>query len=425
MVYVLNKDGKPIMPTTRHGKVRRLLKEGKAHVVSTVPFTIQLDYESDEKLQEIKLGVDIGSVYVGLSASTTSKELYAAQVELRSKEIPGLMLSRLESRRTRRNRKTRYRKPRFNNRRRPDGWLTPTSRNRMDEHMKAIRRVYTILPISGITVEVAPFDIQKINNPDIQGEEYQQGELLDFENAKEYVLIRDRHKCQHCGGESGCKTLHVHHIQYRSQGGTNRVKNLITLCEDCHKKLHNGEFVLNVGRLRSFKNETSASTIGKPLVKRLREEYDNVRYTYGYMTRTMRLRYNINKSHTSDAFVIAGNYSAERLGGYYQYRLTRRHTRSLHKQVPTKGGIRAALTTSRMIGNSGLQKGDLVLWNGVKGFISGSSHSRVYLKDINGNLLTRGLNSKGKMSSFTVRTADVKLLRKMHGSHMLQYTIDD
>ena len=425
MVYVLNKDGKPIMPTTRHGKVRRLLKEGKAHVVSTVPFTIQLDYDSDENLQEIKLGVDIGSVFVGLSASTTSKELYAAQVELRSKEIPALMLSRLESRRTRRNRKTRYRKPRFDNRRRPNGWLTPTSRNRMDEHMKAIQRAHTILPISSITIEIAPFDTQKLKNPDIQGEEYQQGELLGFENAREYVLIRDRHTCQHCKGESGCKTLHVHHITYRSQGGTDMVNNLITLCEDCHRKLHDGEFELNVRRINSFKNQTSVSTIGKPLFKNLKELYPNVIYTYGYITKAMRLRNGISKSHTSDAFVIAGNYSAERLGGYYQYRLNKRHTRSLHKQVPKKGGIRQAMTTSHIIGNSRLQKYDLVLWNGMKCFISGSSHNRLYLKDINGNLLTKRLNAKGKMTSFPVKSSDVKFLRRMHGSHMLQYTIGE
>jgi len=424
MVYVLNKDGKPIMPTTRHGKVRRLLKEGKAHVVSTVPFTIQLDYVSGENLQEINLGVDTGSRYIGLSASTSSKELYAAQVELRSKEIPGLILSRRESRSTRRNRKTRYRKPRFDNRKRPNGWLTPTSRNRFDEHMKAIQRVHKILPVSNITIEIAPFDIQKLQNPDIQGEEYQHGELFGFENAREYVLIRDRHECQHCHGESGCETLHVHHIQYRSQGGTDAVGNLITLCEDCHKKLHNGEFELNVKKLTSFKNQTSVSTIGKPVFWKVKELYGNVNTTYGYITKANRLRGGIEKSHTSDAFVMTGNLEADRLGGFYQYKLNRRHTRSLHRQVPQKGGIRKAETTSHMIGNSGLQKRDLVLWNGIKCFISGSSNGRVYLKDINGNYVTRKPNAKGKMTPFTVRTSDVRFLRRMHGSYLLQFTHD-
>ena len=422
MVYVLNKDGKPIMPTTRHGKVRRLLKEGKAHVVSTVPFTIQLNYISGENLQEINLGVDTGSRYIGLSASTSSKELYAAQVELRSKEIPDLILSRRESRRTRRNRKTRYRKPRFDNRKRPNGWLTPTSRNRFDEHMKAIQRVYKILPVSNITIEIAPFDTQKLKNPGIQGEEYQHGELFGFENAREYALIRDRHECQHCHGKSGCKTLHVHHIQYRSQGGTDAVGNLITLCEDCHNKLHNGEFELNLKKITSFKNQTSVSTIGKPVFWKAKELYGNVKTTYGYITKTNRLRGGIEKSHTSDAFVMAGNLNADRFGGFYQYKLNRRHTRSLHKQLPKKGGIRAATTATHTIGNSGLQKGDLVLWNGMKCFISGSSHNRLYLKDINGNLLTRKQNDNGKMISFTVRTADVKFLRRMHGSHLLQFT---
>ena len=424
MVYVLNKDGKPIMPTTRHGKVRRLLKEGKAHVISTIPFTIQLDYASDENLQEIKLGVDTGSRYIGLSASTSSKELYAAQVELRSKEIPELMLSRLASRRTRRNRKTRYRKPRFDNRRRQDGWLTPTSRNRLHEHEKAIQRVYNILPISSTILEIAPFDTQKIKNPEIQSEEYQHGELFGFENAREYVLTRDRHECQYCHGKSGCETLNVHHIKYRSQGGTDTVENLITLCEECHKRLHKGEFELNIKKLPSLKNQTSVSTIGKILFKKTKEAYGDVKTTYGYITKANRLRNGIEKSHTSDAFVIADNTSAERLGGYYQYKLNRRHTRSLHKQVPKKGGMRQAITTSHIIGKSRLQKGDLVLWNGIECFISGSSNGRLYLKDINGNFVTRKPNGKGKMTPFTVRSADVKFLRRMHGSHLLQFTYE-
>ena len=115
MVYVLNKDGQPLMPTSRYGKVRRLLKEGKAKVVKRCPFTIQLMYSSTNYTQPITLGVDAGSKHIGLSATTKEKELYASDVELRN-DIVDLLSARRELRRSRRNRKLRYRATRFNNR---------------------------------------------------------------------------------------------------------------------------------------------------------------------------------------------------------------------------------------------------------------------------------------------------------------------
>ena len=120
MVYVLDIEGKPLMPTERHGKVRRLLRDGKAHVIRLQPFTIQLDYESTTYKQEVSLGIDAGSVHIGVSATTEKKELFAAEVILRT-DIVKKLASRLEMRRARRNRKTRYRKPRFDNRRRKEG----------------------------------------------------------------------------------------------------------------------------------------------------------------------------------------------------------------------------------------------------------------------------------------------------------------
>lgn len=132
MVYVQDIDGKPMMPTTRHGKVRRLLKDNKAVVVNTCPFTIKLTYKTSDYKQEIVLGVDSGTKHVGLSATTKSKELYASEVILRS-DVVDLLSTRRGLRRTRRSR-LRYRKQRFNNRvnpRRMDGLL----------HLSAIRLI--------------------------------------------------------------------------------------------------------------------------------------------------------------------------------------------------------------------------------------------------------------------------------------------
>lgn len=182
MVYVQDIDGKPLMPTTRHGKVRRLLKANKAIVVNLCPFTIRLTYATSGYKQEIVLGVDAGTKHVGLSATTKSKELYSSEVILRS-DIVELLSTRRESRRTRRNR-LRYRKPRFENRVKSKrlGWVAPSVRHRIDAH---------ILPVSRVIVEVAQFDTQKIKNPEISGKEYQEGDQLGFWNVREYVLARD------------------------------------------------------------------------------------------------------------------------------------------------------------------------------------------------------------------------------------------
>lgn len=189
------------MPTKRHGKVRRLLRDGLAIVVRREPFIIRLTYDSTTYTQSVSLGIDAGTKHIGVSATTDSEELYAAQIELRT-DIVKLIATRKEQRRTRRNRKCRYRAPRFDNRRRSVGWLAPSIRQKVDSHLKVIRMVHSILPIGKTTIEVAQFDAQKIKNPEITGEEYQKGEQLGFWNIREYVLTRDGHQCQHCKGRS-------------------------------------------------------------------------------------------------------------------------------------------------------------------------------------------------------------------------------
>ena len=175
MVYVISQNGQPLMPTENHAKVRILLKNKKAKVIKRCPFTIQLLYDTTNYTQDITLGVDSGSKHIGLSATTRSKVLFESDVELRN-DIVNLLSIRRQNRRTRRNRKTRYRKPRFNNRRRKEGWLAPSVQNKVDSHLTVIRKVHEILPITKVIVEVASFDIQKIKNPTISGTEYQQGE---------------------------------------------------------------------------------------------------------------------------------------------------------------------------------------------------------------------------------------------------------
>ena len=386
MVYVLDIDGKPLMPTERHGKVRRLLRDGVAHVVRLQPFTIQLDYERTTYKQEVSLGIDAGSVHIGVSATTEKKELFAAEVVLRT-DIVKKLANRLEIRRTRRNRKTRYRKPRFDNRRRKEGWLAPSVRNKVESHLKVIHLVHSLLPVSRTIIEVAQFDAQKIKNDAIQGVEYQQGEQMGFWNVREYVLARDDHKCQHCKGKSGDKILNVHHLESRKIGG-NAPNNLITLCETCHKAYHHGEFLLKVKRGTSLRDAAVMNIMRRAVYNSAKTEFDNVYLTYGYITKHTRIDNGIEKSHCADAFCISRNVKAQRLDSFFKFRCLARHTRALHLCVPQKGGIRRRDIASHWIGKSRLQRYDSVEWNGLKCFIFGSTNGRLYLKDIDGNKVT-------------------------------------
>ena len=205
MVYVLDQEGRPLMPTNRHGKVKHLLREGKAKVVKRTPFTIQLLYESTHYTQDIILGVDAGSKTIGMSATTEKQEVFAAEVTPRN-DIVKLMSERRSLRRARRNRKTRYRPARFNNRvkSKHKGWLAPSVEVKIQEHITSIKRVLHLLPITKVIVETAEFDLQLLKaiengDPLPEGTDYQKGEQLGHYNLRQYILHRDDYTCQACG----------------------------------------------------------------------------------------------------------------------------------------------------------------------------------------------------------------------------------
>lgn len=382
MVYVQDIDGKPLMPTTRHGKVIQLLKDKKAVVINTCPFTIKLMYKTSDYKQEIVLGVDAGTKHVGLSATTKSKELYSSEVILRS-DIVDLLSTRRELRRTRRNR-LRYRKPRFDNRikSKRTGWVAPSVRHRIDAHIRVIDNVCSILPISRIIVEVAQFDTQKIKNPNISGNEYQEGNQLGFWNIREYVLTRDGHKCQHCKGKSKDPILNVHHIESRKTGGDSP-SNLITLCETCHKEYHKGKIDLRVKRGKSLRDAAVMGIMKWKLYEELRSRYDNVSMTFGYITKHNRIKYGIEKSHISDAFVISKNFNALMLEYHYKVRLIRRHNRQIHKQKVLKGGVKKPNQSSFEV--FGFRLFDRVMFEGNCYFIFGRRKSGSFnIRDIDG-----------------------------------------
>lgn len=395
MVYVLNQAGVAIMPTENHAKVRVLLKQGKAKVVRRTPFTIQLLYSSTNYTQEITLGVDAGSKHIGLSATTKDKELYALDVELRN-DIVDLLSTRRQNRRTRRNRKTRYRKPRFSNRvaSKKEGWIAPSIKQKVDTHLTVIDKVHQILPVNKVIVETASFDIQKIKNPTISGNEYQQGEQLDFWNIREYVLFRDGHVCQCCKGKSKDKILNVHHIESRHTGG-DAPNNLITLCETCHKGYHNGTVKLpkTIHRGMSFRDAAFMGIMRWYLYTKLKAKYPNTSNTYGYITKNTRIESNLPKEHYIDARCISGNPSAKPLGYVFYQKKVRCHNRQIHKCKINKGGYRKRNQADYMV--KGFRLYDKVLWRNQECFIFGRrATGRMDLRMLDGTHLNASVGHK-------------------------------
>ncbi len=349
MVYVLSKNGKPLMPTKRYGKVRRLLKQKLARVVRREPFTIQLLYDTTEYTQDVVVGVDIGSKTVGISAVSEKEELFSAEITLRT-DVKGLLLDRRAYRKNRRYRKRRYRKPRFLNRRRPNAWLPPSIKWKVNAHLRIINFLSKILPISKIVVEIAPFDIHKIINPNVNGKEYQEGVQKGFWDVREYCLWRAGYRSE-ISGKQGI--LEVHHIIPRSQGGTDNPSNLIVLTLEEHKAIHKGKLKIpksKLEKIKILKDASHVSVIGWYIVNKLKEKY-NVEITYGSITKAKRMEIGLEKAHRNDAFVIAsGNKNIKRLNYWYIGRFFRRQNRSLHKAKPIKGGKRPVNTIKQAYG---------------------------------------------------------------------------
>ena len=326
MVYVLSKKGKPLMPTERHGKVRRMLKDGRARVIKARPFTIQLTYETTSYTQHITLGIDAGYQEIGLSAVSPGKELLSAGCTLLKGQVERNK-ERLMYRRQRRSR-LRYRKPRFNNRKKPEGWLAPSIQHKLDSHLRLVAWAKKLLFITDIVIEVASFDIQAIKNPGIQGKEYQQGEQYGFWNLREYILHRDGHQCQNLKCRNKNQVLQTHHIGFWKDDMTDRPGNIITLCDKCHRPENHKEGKFLWGwepKVKPFRAETFMSTVRWKIVNALK-----CRHTYGHITKSRRIGLKLEKSHANDAFVIAGG-SCQTRANTFSIEQVRRNNRSLGK----------------------------------------------------------------------------------------------
>ena len=393
-IYVLDKDGKPLMPTRRAGKVRRMLRDGRAVIAGHAPFTIRLAYATPGYVQPLVIGVDAGSEHVGISVSSATREVYAAQADLRT-DIPEKLATRREARRTSRSEKTRYRAPRFDNRHRPEGWLPPTTRQKVDSHVKIMQDVCKILPVKEVVIETAQFDMQKIKNPDICGEQYQQGDQLGFWNVREYVLWRDGHECQCCHGKSKDKILNVHHIESRKTGGDSP-DNLVTLCETCHNAYHTGKIELKLKRnFRSLRGAAMMNVMRWEVLRQAERTLDgiDVRNTYGYMTKSTRIRAGLAKSHVTDALCIAGHPQANRSEELLVCKQLRRHNRKVMKSNMLSGGRWKRNQAPREI--KGFRLWDTVEYNRINAYVHGRRNSGYFvIKDPEGETLSNSVSYK-------------------------------
>jgi len=401
MVYVLNIDANPLMPTERLGRVRHLLKERKAVIVNYHPFTIKLSYKCPDRTQEVSLGVDAGGKHVGLSATTKKKVLFEAQLELRD-DIVKKLATRREFRKNRRNRKTRYRKSRFLNRTGPkkEGWLAPSVRHKVESHFRWIARIQRFLPISHITIEVAQFDTQLLRAreqglPLPQGTDCQKGEQLGFWNVREYVLFRDGHRCRCCKGKSGDPVLNVHHIESRKTGG-DAPNNLVILCETCHMKYHRGEIKLpeSIKRGNSYRDAVFMGIVRKEVYRTLCKTLScSVSITYGYLTKNTRIKHGLPKEHAVDARCISGNPLAVNNGPTYLIKPLRHHNRQLHKASILKGGIRKNNQAPKEV--FGFRLMDTVRYDRQVCYVNGRRITGKFsLVDINGKVLADSASYK-------------------------------
>ncbi|MCM1220906.1 MAG: HNH endonuclease [Lachnospiraceae bacterium] len=354
VVYVLNRKGNPLMPTTRFGHIRRLLKSKQAVAVNNNPFTIRLKYETPDIIQPLTLGIDPGRENIGLAVSNGSNtSLFTAKVQTNNKSVTQNMTDRKQFRQARRrhHRQKKQRKAlrnntqlkngtpntlrnkklchsinisypgmekhithkvikgkeaKFNNRKRPEGWLTPSARNLIQIHTNLVKMIQSLLPISRIIIENNSFDFQKLENQNIQAWQYQKGNLYGFKSYKDYINQQQNNLCLLCKSRS---INQYHHIVPRSKNGSNTIANIAGLCSTCHQRVHTEEFYNNrlLKLKQGLKKQYSVCllNIALPYIIESLQQLLPITLTTGYQTSELRQKYNLPKDHHIDAYLIS------------------------------------------------------------------------------------------------------------------------
>jgi 5-methylcytosine-specific restriction endonuclease McrA len=312
LIFVLDSNQKPLTPC-KPSIAHKLLTANKAAVFRRYPFTIILKKIVMATPEPITLKIDPGSKTTGIALVQGEKVIWGAELTHRGQAIKASLQSRRSLRRGRRNRHTRYRQAMFLNRTRPKGWLAPSLQHRVETTLTWVKRLIKFAPISSIVQELVRFDLQQIENPEISGVEYQQGELIGYE-VREYLLNKWDRKCAYCGVEN--VPLQVEHIHPKAKGGTNRISNLCLACEKCNTKkgtqdieqfLSKKSDILRciLSQAKSpLKDAAAVNSTRWALFNQLKETGLPVSTDSGGLTKFNRTRLNLPKTHWIDAACV-------------------------------------------------------------------------------------------------------------------------
>ena len=377
-VFVLNKNRQPLDPC-KPVRARILLSSGKAKVYRRYPLTIILTEEIKQPItHNHQLKIDPGAKTSGLAIIQGKRVIWGAELTHRGFKIRDSLTSRRQLRRSRRNRKTRYRKPRFLNRTRPEGWLAPSLMSRVQNILTWVERLSRLCPITGISQELVRFDTQKLQNPEISGIEYQQGTLYGYE-LREYLLEKWNRKCAYCG-TTGTQ-LEIEHIKPLSKGGSDRVSNLAIACHPCNQAKSNQNIELFLSKKpsilrrilsqakRPLADAASVNTTRWKLYHDLKSTGLSVEVGSGGLTKFNRCRQNLPKTHWLDAanvgkvetlitevtlplIITAKGHGTRQLCRTNKYGFLTRHCSRIkfHKGFQTGDIVRAVVTKGKKIG---------------------------------------------------------------------------
>src|SRR6266571_1766413 len=356
-VYVRDQDSQPLMPCTP-AKARKLLRAGKARVVERCPFTIQLGWQCEGNVQEVRLGIDKGSHITGIACVGNSKVLLAAEIHHR-RDVKDKMDDRRDRRKSRRARKW-YRAKRFNNRAssKRSGRLPPSVKTNVEEVIRVGERIP--LPISSMVIEDVQVDLARLNDSTLRGSRYQDPTRLD-EDLRIACLTRDGYTCQQCSKRN--VRLEAHHLVFREHGGKDTLANLLTLCESCHRRLHKGKISLKVQGVSGHLDQIAQRTMqGKSYLYATLGAQTPLSTLFGYQTATLRKARNLPKAHDADALCIALYHTGEVLPydreHFYQITFRPRRTRRQYHDLSRKGQGRVRYQVNEEL--EGFRKGDVV-----------------------------------------------------------------
>lgn len=356
-VYVVNQNGHKLMPCTP-AKARKLLRAGRAKVAARSPFTIQLLWECEEHVQDVVIGIDKGSHRTGFSCVGEGQILLSGEIQHRI-DVKDKMDARRINRRNRRVRLW-YRPARFLNRAssKRSGRLPPSMKTSVEEVIPVVRQIP--LPISSVVIEDVQVDIARINDPTLRGSRYQDPTRLD-ENVRIACLMRDGYSCQQCGKKR--VRLEAHHIISQEHGGKDTLANVLTLCEVCHHKLHEGKIILQSVGVNGHLDQIAQRTMqGKTYLYATLGKGMPLSTLFGYQTATLRRARGLPKEHDADALCVATYETGDLVPydheNFYAVSFRPRRTRRQYHDLPRKGQGRVRYQVNVRL--EGFRKGDVV-----------------------------------------------------------------